>query len=293
MRTHKKAGSVNTEYYHDGQISPDPGSSGPMEDAVLNSGTYTVTRYGLGARGLDYMQQGTATSRPLTTYSTVVFPLYDAHGNMIATLARSGSGSFTLGNQRSFDAWGAVRQGAATGAPIQRYCANLGHQQDDESGLIYMRARYYEPVSGRFISEDPERNGGNWYVYCAGNPTCLADRTGQDPDTAEDLMDLIKQLFGQAMGIATSASKVQSMGPQQIMTALSVMAQIVSRIEGLIGFAENSMNALLLLGGAAAGPEAADAEEGGAGLYGAAKILGLNAIDQLTDEMELLADSLD
>ena len=138
MRTHKNAGAVNTEYYYDAQMSPDPGSPGPMEDAVYNSGTYTVTRYGLGAGGLDYMQQGTATSRPPTSYSTVVFPLYDAHGNMIATLARSGS-SFTLGNQRSFDAWGAVRQGATTGAPSQRYCANLGHQQDDESGLIYMR----------------------------------------------------------------------------------------------------------------------------------------------------------
>gem|GEM_PF-6689855 len=37
------------------------------------------------------------------------------------------------------------------------YCANLGHKQDDESGLIYIRARYYEPGSGRFISQDTYR----------------------------------------------------------------------------------------------------------------------------------------
>ncbi len=140
---------------------------------MLQNGIATA----LAKECLDYMQQGTATSRPPTSYSTVVFPLYDAHGNMIATLARSGS-SFTLGNQRSFDAWGAVRQGAATGAPMQRYCANLGHQQDDESGLIYMRARYYEPTTGRFISEDPGRNGSNWFIYAGDNPVSFNDASG-------------------------------------------------------------------------------------------------------------------
>ena len=94
---------------------------------------------------------------------------------------RCGSGSFTLGNQRSFDAWGAVRQGATTGVPSQRYCANLGHQQDDESGLIYMRARYYEPESGGFISEDPSMEGPNWFAYANSNPVMTADQTGFSP----------------------------------------------------------------------------------------------------------------
>ena len=60
-----------------------------------------------------------------------------------------------MANQRSYGAWGEVRQGATTGGPRARYCGNLGHIQDDETGLIYMRARYYEASSGRFISEDP------------------------------------------------------------------------------------------------------------------------------------------
>lgn len=42
--------------------------------------------------------------------------------------------------------------GSTTGGSNQRYCANLERVQDDESGLVYMRARYYEPESGRFIS---------------------------------------------------------------------------------------------------------------------------------------------
>ena len=97
---------------------------------------------------------------------------------MVATLARSGS-TFTTGNQRSFDAWGGIRGGPQSGSPKGRYCANLGHVQDDESGLIYMRARYYEPGTGRFISEDPGENGGNWYVYCKSTPLSGSDESGK------------------------------------------------------------------------------------------------------------------
>jgi RHS repeat-associated protein len=50
-----------------------------------------------------------------------------------------------------FLAWGALRSGG--GADKGKHCANLGHKQDDESGLVYMRARYYEPTSGRFVTD--------------------------------------------------------------------------------------------------------------------------------------------
>jgi uncharacterized protein RhaS with RHS repeats len=38
-----------------------------------------------------------------------------------------------------------------------------------------MRARYYEPSSGRFISEDPARYGHNWHTYCGNDPINFAD----------------------------------------------------------------------------------------------------------------------
>ena len=69
--------------------------------------------------------------------------MYDVHGNMVATVQKSGAGtSWTIQDERSYDVWGSVRSGNATGGPRGRYCANLGHVQDDESGLIYMRAWY-------------------------------------------------------------------------------------------------------------------------------------------------------
>ena len=56
-----------------------------------------------------------------------------------------------------------------------RYC---GEYQDLCSGLIYLRNRYYDPSIGWFISEDPARDGLNWYVYCGNNPVIYIDPNG-------------------------------------------------------------------------------------------------------------------
>jgi len=53
-----------------------------------------------------------------------------------------------------------------------------GEYQDLCSGLIYLRNRYYDPSIGRFITEDPARDGLNWYVYCRNNPIKYIDPTG-------------------------------------------------------------------------------------------------------------------
>ena len=50
--------------------------------------------------------------------------------------------------------------------------------EESTSGLIYLRARWYAPDIGRFISEDPIKDGSNWYVYTANNPINRWDPTG-------------------------------------------------------------------------------------------------------------------
>lgn len=50
----------------------------------------------------------------------------------------------------------------------------------DSNGLLSMRARYYNPLTRRFLNTDPARNGWNWYAYAAGNPTIFNDPTGLD-----------------------------------------------------------------------------------------------------------------
>jgi len=57
-----------------------------------------------------------------------------------------------------------------------------------------MRARYYEPGSGRFISEDPAMDGFNWFSYCGNDPVNFADRSGKE-----------RQLFGAAASIGVLA----------------------------------------------------------------------------------------
>ena len=45
----------------------------------------------------------------------------------------------------------AVRANTGTASTKQGFVGGLGHVSDTEMGLIYMRARYYDPRVGRFI----------------------------------------------------------------------------------------------------------------------------------------------
>jgi len=52
-------------------------------------------------------------------------------------------------------------------------------QYDQETGQYYLRARYYNPVVGRFLQEDSYRGDGlNLYAYCANNPVVYYDQSG-------------------------------------------------------------------------------------------------------------------
>ena len=55
------------------------------------------------------------------------------------------------------------------------YC---GEYFDTETGLVYLRNRYYDPTMHRFISEDPAKDGLNWYAYASCNPTKYVDPWG-------------------------------------------------------------------------------------------------------------------
>ena len=153
-----------SRYYYDGQMG--------FEDDYNPSGTVTqVNRYALGARGIDRV------ARTESGNTTLAYPLYDGHGNMSALLTRDGTG-YDTGNWKTYDVWGSVRSGGSSADPKQGYVASIGHVSDDESSLIYMRARYYEAATGRFISEDPAGDGINWYIYCKNNPINRSDISG-------------------------------------------------------------------------------------------------------------------
>ncbi len=52
---------------------------------------------------------------------------------------------------------------------------------DEDTGLIYLRSRYYDPGVGRFLSEDLiSLFGINLYIYCRNNPVGWNDHNGLD-----------------------------------------------------------------------------------------------------------------
>jgi len=53
-----------------------------------------------------------------------------------------------------------------------------GHEFDEDVQLYYARARFMDPTLGAFISEDPARDGGNWYAYAGNNPLRFVDPSG-------------------------------------------------------------------------------------------------------------------
>lgn len=83
-----------------------------------------------------------------------------------------------------FDLYGVVRANGGTASSRQGFVGGLGHVSDTETGLIYMRARYYDPNVGRFNSEDSAGHGSNWFAYCDNDPVNEVDADGKIGTTA-------------------------------------------------------------------------------------------------------------
>jgi len=165
-------GSLRTEYLYDGQM--------PVCEQEFVGSTLRTTRVNfLGARGIEAVLTVDHTRGNQATLSWL---LYDGHGNLVRTM----SPDYRLSGFQWRGVWGEVEGSLGVG---RGYCANLGHPED-ETGLVYMRARYYEPATGRFISEDPARDGVNWYLYADGNPVNKVDVHGY-----ANIMDFLFALY--------------------------------------------------------------------------------------------------
>ena len=103
---------------------------------------------------------------------TSQYYVYDGHRNVTGY----------AGENYSYDAFGNLQTDNENINPFL-YC---GEYQDLSSGLIYLRNRYYDPSIGRFISEDPIKDGSNWYIYCNNNPINFIDALGLAPTAMAD-----------------------------------------------------------------------------------------------------------
>jgi len=155
-----------------------------LRDQVQSAGDTTRTVWSDGFAFLKQDHSGQTLTR---TEHAGIKALYltSAYGNEV--LLRDGldsvTGSFANGALQSrtdYSAWGEATQTGST----QSNHGYTGHLQDD-TGLIYARARYYDPSIGRFISRDPLEGlldspiTWNAYVYGNANPFYYVDPTGE------------------------------------------------------------------------------------------------------------------
>lgn len=145
---------VTTKFVYDGSdvLRDLDGTGNTIADYLNGPGIDNKLRQTRGGTALYFIQDHLGTTRVLA----------DGSGNVASSLG--------------YDSYGKVTNGSAA----TRY-TYTGREIDSETGLMYYRARWYDPQAGRFISEDPIGFLGqdvNFYGYVHNDPLRLIDPTG-------------------------------------------------------------------------------------------------------------------
>ena len=164
--------STNLYFYDDAQIVEEQNIGG-LTTATYTFGNYIDEVLTMDRGGQTYYYHPNVlwsaeavtdgTGNPVERYT------YDAYGSVIIL-----DGSY---NPVPLNSWGTPH--SAIGNP----CLFTGRQLDEETGLYFYRARYYDPVKGRFLQRDPlgYMEGMNLYEYVGGDPLNLLDPLGLAP----------------------------------------------------------------------------------------------------------------
>ena len=150
-RVKRTKGTDISKFTHDGQ------------DVVLDDENTVITTYQNGA-GID-------NKLSIKNGSNRSYVLGDPLGSTNGLADQSGA----VTSSATYDSFG--NQAGTLGT---RY-GYTGRERDDFTGLMYYRARMYDPALGRFISEDPIGFAGaniNLYGYVRNNPLNLIDPLG-------------------------------------------------------------------------------------------------------------------
>ena len=165
IRTSKTVNGVKTEYLTAGGSILAEKKNGKWQQYLYDgSGQLMAIRY----KGADYyyIRDGLMCITGLVDANggAVVNYRYDSWGKLMCI---TGSMAGTLGKDNPY-----------------RY---KGYYYDDETGMYYLKSRYYQPGICRFISADTievldcqgDLNDKNLYAYCDNNPVMRVDTGGQ------------------------------------------------------------------------------------------------------------------
>ncbi len=168
------------------------------------------------------------------TNSVTEYYLYDEKNTII--------GGVNLTDTAKYSAFGERR----TADPfVYNPFGYTGEYTDKESGLIYLRNRYYDPSLGRFITEDPAKDGLNWYAYCENNPVMFVDRTGLYADGDKNLPYEIQLILNgndrKTGGLTAAWNAANERGDQAAMDRIATIATNVR------GFSVTNVNRVMVL----------------------------------------------
>ena len=184
-----------------------------------------VTKYTLHGKNVVHMTSGTdelhffydAQNRPaVVVYNGTAYAYVKSlQGDTVAILDENGNTVVSYG----YDAWGAplwcTGELAETLGKVQPF-RYRGYVFDEETGLYYLRSRYYNPWWGRFVNADAEIavEAKLWdaklFLYCANNPVRYTDDGGNS--FWDVLADCGKALLVAAVVVAVVAVVIAATG---------------------------------------------------------------------------------
>jgi len=167
-RVAKKVGNVTTKYLVEDDVNP-TGLPQVFEESVNGVVQRTYT-YGLQRISENQQINGTWTPS---------FYGYDGMGSIRQLTSLAGG----ITDSYNYDAFGNL---LSSPGPTPNNYLYRGEQYDSDLGLYYLRARYYNPQTGRFLSRDPEDGNPrdpatlHKYLYAGGDPVNRIDPRGRD-----------------------------------------------------------------------------------------------------------------
>ena len=119
---------------------------------------------------------------------------YHYASDELGSITHVTDGNGNVCNYYEYDAFGEFTVREET---VANRFAYAGEQYDPVAGLYYLRARFYNPVIGRFIQEDTYYGDGlNLYSYCQNNPVRYVDPSGHNgmcPEKAAAIKKLMDE----------------------------------------------------------------------------------------------------
>lgn len=152
----------------------------------------------------------------------------------------------------TYDSWGNVRKiegSLADTIGVQNPFRYRGYYFDQETGMYYLKNRYYDPKLRRFICADSLKAlkagedfcGKNLYIYCNGNPVAMLDDEGEFAIAMA--ANLVKMAVGAVVNVATTYIAAKVTG-QEYGIWDGVAAAASGAVNSITTFKETAMHLL-------------------------------------------------